>query len=132
MKEKLNGWYRKLLSRLLTLLGFGSTFGFMACYGPAPEDYDYHVKVFPDHLFFDADNSKPERISVATDGEWIVTEVTPFMTVGSQKGNRNSMLTVQANDNTSGHDREGIIVVQSAVEPQHADTVYVYQEGKKH
>ena len=37
MKEKLNSIGRKVLSKLLVVLGFSTTFVFMACYGPAPK-----------------------------------------------------------------------------------------------
>lgn len=39
MKEKLNCIGKKILSKLLVLLGFSTTFVFMACYGPAPKGY---------------------------------------------------------------------------------------------
>ena len=38
--EKLNRLYRAALQKLLVLLGFGTTFVFMACYGPAPSHAD--------------------------------------------------------------------------------------------
>lgn len=40
-KEKRRQFGNKLLARLLTILGFSSTFAFMACYGPPPEDLEY-------------------------------------------------------------------------------------------
>lgn len=39
MKEKLNCIGKKILSKMLVLLGFSTTFVFMACYGPAPQGY---------------------------------------------------------------------------------------------
>ena len=41
MKEKKRTFTNKLLTGLLTLLGFSSTFAFMACYGPPPQDLKY-------------------------------------------------------------------------------------------
>lgn len=44
MKEKIICIGKKILSKLLVLLGFSTTFVFMACYGPrpnyAPVDFD--------------------------------------------------------------------------------------------
>ena len=42
-KEKLSRLYKTLLPKLLLLLGFGTTFTFMACYGVAPRDYQYET-----------------------------------------------------------------------------------------
>lgn len=36
MKDKLNRIGKIILSKLLVLLGFSTTFVFMACYGPRP------------------------------------------------------------------------------------------------
>ncbi len=36
MKEKKNRLYKAVLQKLLVLLGFGTSFVFMACYGPPP------------------------------------------------------------------------------------------------
>lgn len=41
MKKRIRRLYNKLLTMLLTLLGFGSTFAFMACYGPPPQNVNY-------------------------------------------------------------------------------------------
>ena len=44
MKEKVSCIAKKIVSKLLVLLGFSTTFVFMACYGPrpnyAPVDFD--------------------------------------------------------------------------------------------
>lgn len=39
MNTKLRSLYKALWPKLLLLLGFGTTFTFMACYGPAPTQY---------------------------------------------------------------------------------------------
>lgn len=36
MEEKIKRIYKVILRKALVLLGFGTTFVFMACYGPAP------------------------------------------------------------------------------------------------
>ena len=41
MNTKLRRLYKALWPKLLLLLGFGTTFTFMACYGPAPTQYQY-------------------------------------------------------------------------------------------
>jgi hypothetical protein len=41
MKARLRRICNKLLTSLLTLLGFGCTFAFMACYGPPPQEVKY-------------------------------------------------------------------------------------------
>ena len=130
---KLKNWYRKLLSRLLTMLGFGSSLGLMGCpamYAPAPPDYS--IKVHPEHLTFESNDTAPKIVWVITDGEWIIKEVTPFMTVTphSGYGYNNSTITVRADKNNTGADRQGLIMVQSAVEPQYTATVKIFQSEK--
>jgi hypothetical protein len=41
MKKTYRKVCNKIVTRVLTLLGFCSTFVFMACYGPAPTKFDY-------------------------------------------------------------------------------------------
>lgn len=41
MKKKVNCWYNRFLTVALTVLGFGSTLMFMACYAPPPSELRY-------------------------------------------------------------------------------------------
>ena len=145
MKQKMNRWYRTFLSKLLTMLGFGGgALGLAGCgdgeypdmYGPMPVMYgsppvDYKVKVSPDHLQFENNDTTVQEVRVATAGQWLVKEAALFVTVAPNSGYGDStVMTVQAEPN-DGNDREGIIVVQSVEMSEYTDTVFVYQYGKK-
>lgn len=41
MEKKIRHWYDRLLTVALTVLGFGSTLMFMACYAPPPAEVRY-------------------------------------------------------------------------------------------
>ena len=41
MNTKIRRFYKALWPKLLLLLGFGTTFTFMACYGPTPTQYQH-------------------------------------------------------------------------------------------
>ena len=128
MKRFFNKLYKAAIPKMLTLLGFGSTLSFMACYAPAPDDY--RIVVFPSHLDFGYDDNQAESVTIQTDGKWFVSEVTPFISVTPVSGNYHTTMTVRmAEKNESSSARQGIIVVQSFDEPQYSDTVYVYQRG---
>ena len=128
MKQLISKLYKAVIPKLLTLLGFGSTLTFMACYAPAPDDY--RIVVFPSHLDFGYDDNQAESVTIQTDGKWFVSEVTPFISVTPVSGNYHTTMTVRmAEENESSSIRQGIIVVQSFDDPQYSDTVYVYQQG---
>lgn len=143
MKQKMNRWYRTFLSKLLTMLGFGGgAFGLAGCgdeypdmYGPMPVMYgsppvDYKVRITPDSLFFENNDTIVKEVQVETGGQWLVKEAASFVTVAPNSGYDDStVMTVQAEPN-DGDDREGIIVVQSVEVAEYTDTVFIYQYGK--
>lgn len=134
MKTKLFHWYDKLLSFLLTLLGFGASTGFTACmygveYGPAPEDH--RMKVYPDHLYFDNDGESTQAVQIQTEGKWYVQKVTPFVSATPISGYNYATMTVRmAEENEQDVSRRGGIVVQSVDELQYSDSVIVFQKGR--
>ena len=134
MKTKLFHWYDKLLSFLLTVLGFSSSAGFTACmygveYGPAPEDH--RVKVYPDHLYFDNDGETTQAVQIYTEGKWYVQKVSPFVSITPISGYNYATMTVRmAEENEQDVSRRGVIVVQSVDEPQYSDSVIVIQRGR--
>lgn len=65
MKRGIKKWYNKLLTQLLTLLGFGSTFTFMACYGPPPDELDY-LEVNPDSVVVSRTIVEPTDSAIAS------------------------------------------------------------------
>lgn len=143
MKQKMNRWYRVCLSKLITMLGFGGgALALAGCddvspdmYGPMPVMYgsppvDYKVKVTPDHLQFENNDTTIQEVQVQTEGQWFVKEAASFVTVAPNSGyGYSTMMTVQAEPN-DGDAREGIIVVQSVEISEYTDTVFVYQYGK--
>lgn len=83
MKRLLEALYGRLLPKVLTLLGFSSTFAFMACYGPAPSGY--HLEVFPSNV--DLSEEEPtDTVTVATDGEWAFTNIPEFVELSDTTG----------------------------------------------
>ena len=144
MKKKMNERYRVFLSKLITMLGFGGgALGMAGCgdgeypdmYGPMPVMYgsppvDYKVKVSPNHLQFENNDTTVQEVQVQTEGQWLVKEAASFVTVAPNSGyGFSTVMTVQAEPN-HGDAREGIIVVQSAEISEYTDTVFVYQYGK--
>ena len=132
MKRKLFHWYDKLLSFLLTVLGFSGTFALMGCpaeYGPAPEDH--RVRVYPDHLYFDNDGETTQAVQIYTEGKWYVQKVSPFVSITPISGYNYVTMTVRmAEENEQDVFRQGVIVVQSVDEPQYSDSVIVIQRGR--
>lgn len=132
MKVNYYHWYDKLLSFLLTILGFSGTFALMGCpaeYGPAPEDH--RVKVYPDHLYFDYDHETTQSVQILTEGKWYVHKVSPFVSITPVSGYNDATMKVEmAEENEQKVSRQGVIVVQSVDEPQYADSVIIIQKGK--
>lgn len=83
MKILLEKLYGRLLPRLLTLLGFSSTFAFMACYGPAPSDY--HLEVFPGNVDL-SEEDPTDTVTVSADGEWTFTDIPDFVALSDTTG----------------------------------------------
>lgn len=96
MKEKLIKLYNKTITKVLTALGFSTTFVFMACYGPPPTDY--YLEVFPGDLDLDAEG-RDTSITVSTRGQWSVSENSPFVSVmpSGGEGTDDVVLTIEPN-----------------------------------
>ena len=86
MKTTFYRWYDKILSSMLTLLGFGATTGFMACmygveYGPDTEgvmsdrnpNYNY-LKVAPSDLLLDSEAGSSDIIYIQASGKWTLVK----------------------------------------------------------
>lgn len=131
MKQKIRHWYDRILSLMLTMLGFGGTFALMGCpvaYGPAPEDY--RVTVVPGHLSFGNSDNVVKSVQIHTEGQWYINKVTPFMLVTPTSGSGYSTISVRMSERNSGNEgRKGIIVIQSVDDPYYTDTVHVYQNN---
>ena len=92
MKRLLEALYGRLLPKVLTLLGFSSTFAFMACYGPAPSGY--HLEVFPSNV--DLSEEEPtDTVTVATDGEWAFTNIPEFVELSDTTGHGTANVAIK-------------------------------------
>ena len=96
MKEKLIKLYNKTITKVLTALGFSTTFVFMACYGPPPTDY--YLEVFPGDLDLDAEG-RDTSITVSTQGSWTISEESSFVSVtpSGGEGTDDVMLSIEPN-----------------------------------
>jgi hypothetical protein len=103
---------RRFAAKLLTLLGFSSSFVFMACYGPPPTDYRFEV--FPGDLVLDADAGSEAEITIATDGQWEATAVPSFVSLSDSSGVGTTVVTVRTvGDNRDSANNDSVIVVES-------------------
>lgn len=106
---------RRFAAKVLTLLGFSSSFVFMACYGTPPTDYRFEV--FPGDLVLDADAGSKAEITVSADGQWKATAVPSFVSMSDSSGIGTSVVTVRAvGDNHGNALSDSVIVVESAGE----------------
>lgn len=125
MKSRFNKWFDKLLVRMLTLLGFSSSFVFMACYAPPPDEFDY-LDIYPSSLHFPAEGGS-EKVSVHTESQWNITNVPGFVNVYPTQGKGNSEFTITAMENFSISGRTGAFYVQGGKETV---SMYIQQVGK--
>lgn len=126
MKKAILHWYDKLLSLLLSIMGFGGTFVLMGCpveYGPDPD----FINVHPDKLVFPAEGGVKEEITISTEGKWTITQIPTFVSVSETSGNGNSHVYVTAEKNDSYLSRQAVITIGKDVE---IVTVTIYQQGK--
>lgn len=101
-------WLDKLLSRLLTLLGFSSTFAFMACYAPPMEDLDY-LEVNPSLLSFPAEGGI-QSIHIETEDKWEIGVSNNFVNVKPTAGKGESSFYVTARPNEEEHSRNAFVI----------------------
>lgn len=124
----LTGTYRKVLSSLLTLLGFSSTFVFESCYGPIPSNYD--VDVSSSDLHFPAEGGTG-TLEIAADSSWQIERIPEYMFVTPNCGEGMAEVVVEMKANTTALSRcdtlyvlvqqqpaEYIIITQDAVEAE--------------
>ena len=119
-------WYETLLTRLLTLLGFSSTFAFMACYAPPTEDYDYLV-VNPSELLFLAEGGM-QSVHIETEDKWEVNFSSNFVNVTPTMGEGRSNIFVTARRNEEEHGRDELIQIRG-IQGKTSAFLRVWQEG---
>ena len=113
MKKKPNfSLPRRMAAKVLTLLGFSSSFVFMACYGVPPTEYRFEV--FPGDLVLDADEGSEAELTVYTDGDWAATAVPSFVSLSDSSGAGTSVVTVRTTgDNHGSAPADSVIVLEA-------------------
>ena len=125
MRNLWNRFYNRLLLKVITWLGLGSsTFVFMACYAPAPEDY--HLIVFPSSIELPAEDGATEFFTISTEGDWTITRIPSFTYVSVKNGHGTTSVSVRAKGNKDPVERKDIIVVEG---DDNSETVSVVQHG---
>ena len=119
-------WLDKLLARLLTLLGFSSTFTFMACYAPPPEDLDY-ISLSNSALHFMAEGGS-QTVEVRTEDEWVVNGGGDFFNVYPKAGKGNSLFMVDVMENTTTSVRRSMLLV-NGVKGKASVSLSIDQDG---
>lgn len=109
MNSRIRQFTNKLAMRLLALLGFSSTFAFMACYGPPPKDH--YTEAFPGEINAPRDSSQQE-VTVSSNGRWTVTGVPDFVRVDTTDGEGVTTLHVTVLPNEGDSLRQGVIVIE--------------------
>lgn len=93
---------------MLTILGFSSTFTFMACYAPPPGDTDY-IDVSEEELKFPAAGGC-RSVVVVTETEWhFLNDKNYFLYVSPTSGKGPAILTVNVEPNNNANLREAYI-----------------------
>lgn len=106
---------RRLAAKVLTLLGFSSSFVFMACYGTPPTDYRFEA--FPGDIVLDAEEGSEAEITISADGQWEATAVPSFVSLSDSSGVGTSVVTVRSvGDNHGDALSDSVIVVESGGE----------------
>ncbi len=138
MKKENSRLYDRILSLLLTMLGFGIAGDFTSCisaeYGPDPNYYD--LEVDPTSLEFEHYAGETKKVKVIIKGNdkgwWIIshTGIDGFFTVTPTKGDRSDIIYITTiKDNNSSYEYEGMI----SIEGEYSDSkchVILKQKGK--
>lgn len=127
MESKIKKFANKLIRRMLVLLGFSSTFAFMACYAPAMNDDT--LDVTPDEIVFEAD-ADTLQLEVYAYEKWMVVESPDFVTLDKEWGRGEDVIEVIASPNPGNEPRSGLIVVHLP-NTSVRDTVYLRQKGQE-
>ena len=101
MIAKLSVGYRKLLSYLLTVLGFSSTFVFESCYGPIP---NYDVDVSEDNLHFPAQGGAAS-VDIYSATDWEIVRIPDYVYVNPNSGSDMTEVTIKVEANTTDVER---------------------------
>ncbi|MBQ9361790.1 MAG: BACON domain-containing protein [Bacteroidaceae bacterium] len=124
MKSKFIQYYNKVISFVLKMLGFSSTFVLAACYGPPPEDYQ--LDVFPGHLDFSAEGDEKQNVMIMTEGDWTISCTSSFVHVSYTPGYGSTSVSVLVEPNNSTMSRSSSIVVSNRRE---SAIVTISQQG---
>lgn len=132
MKRSFNHWYDKLLSAMLTLLGFGASAGFTSClnfaaaYGGPPEDYE--VKVFPSELKFPSEGGE-EHVRIEACDSWSISGYPSYTIVSPLYSYGSAEIVITLNKNTTNQQRSAKISVNGHG-GYYSATITIVQEGK--
>lgn len=133
MKNRLFHWYDRILSLILTLLGFSASAGFTACmygveYGPNPN----YMEIKPRNVHLGFETGEKASIEVLTNDEkWYISNINEalydFFTLSPTEGKNKEVITITTKTwNSSRHSRDGHFDIMSA---NNSMTVYVVQDG---
>ena len=136
MKIKLFHWYDKLLSFMLTILGFSSSAGFTACmygveYGPDPDFYKLEVN--PSALEFKHLAGETKELRITTDGNnkgyWHIniSDGSYFYSVTPISGSGNGTIYVTTTTDNNSYTKEGTMYISGE---NNEITIPVRQKGK--
>ena len=127
MKWKWNNVENKLIQKVLGWFGLGSSaFLFMACYGPATDDY--HLVTMPDQIELPKEEGGSDFFTIVTNGDWEITDIPDFTSVSTTRGSGSQKIDVKSKENTSTDMREGYIVVKGE---ENTKKVHVTQSGNQ-
>lgn len=101
MIAKLSFGYRKLLSYVLTVLGFSSTFVFESCYGPIP---NYDVGVSEDSLHFSAQGGEAS-VDIYASTTWEIARIPDYVYVDPKSGRDEAEVMIKVEANTTAVER---------------------------
>lgn len=119
MRKSFSYWYDKLMSFMLTILGFSGTASFIACmygveYGPDPDFYK--LKVTPSALEFEhlAGETKELRITIEgnNEGSWsAISNPVGYYNVTPTSGSGEGIIYVTTTTDNNSYKNEGIIYI---------------------
>ena len=109
MSKKLNQFANKLIRRVLTILGFSSTFAFMACYAPAMSEDILDVE--PDTIRFE-DNAAEARVKVSSREKWEIVNIPSYVNASNTSGDGNMVVSLSVEPNDQQTERSDIVVFQ--------------------
>lgn len=108
---KLQELRNSLMTKALTVLGFGSPLALMACYGTPVDDYPTETYIQENELHGQKGDST--KLTVVAEGRWQVVAVPDFATVSQNSGEGTAWITVRTlDDNRTDRLREGTIVIK--------------------